>query len=187
MQNSAIKTEDHQPSEVIYLKIGLFIAFCVLVVGLVAPIITLKKFVLVQNTFSVMGGAIELIKEGKLFLSFVIIAFSIALPLLKIGVLATLLSTSTHAEKLGKYLRWMHLYGKWSMLDVFVVAILVVVVKLGVIASVEMRYGLYAFAAAVILTMIITARVVKLTEKALSTKPMTNKIDIPSELASRDK
>jgi paraquat-inducible protein A len=58
----------------------------------------------------------------------------------------------------------MHLYGKWSMLDVFVVAVLVVTVKLGAIANVEMHYGLYFFSAAVILTMIITARIVKLTD-----------------------
>jgi len=47
----------------------------------------------------------------------------------------------------------MHTFGKWSMLDVFIVAILVVSVKLGAIASVEMRYGLYAFATAVVLKM----------------------------------
>ena len=58
----------------------------------------------------------------------------------------------------------MHLYGKWSMLDVFVVAVLVVAVKLGTLASVEMRYGLYFFSAAVLLTMFVTARVVRLTE-----------------------
>ena len=57
----------------------------------------------------------------------------------------------------------MHLFGKWSMLDVFVVAVLVVTVKLGAIASVEARYGLYAFTVAVFLTMYVTARVVRLT------------------------
>jgi paraquat-inducible protein A len=59
----------------------------------------------------------------------------------------------------------MHLYGKWSMLDVFVVAVLVVAVKLGAIADVEMRFGLYAFAASVLLTMFITARIVALTNR----------------------
>ena len=66
-------------------------------------------------------------------------------------------------KRLHQYLHWMHLYGKWSMLDVFVVAILVVAVKLGAIANVEMRYGLYAFAASVLITMFITARIVFLT------------------------
>jgi paraquat-inducible protein A len=46
-----------------------------------------------------------------------------------------------------------------------VVAVLVVAVKLGAIAQVEMRYGLYAFAASVLLTMLVTARVVVLAER----------------------
>ena len=51
------------------------------------------------------------------------------------------------------------------MLDVFIVAVLVVAVKLGAVAEVEMRYGLYAFAASVLLTMFVTARVVVLAER----------------------
>lgn len=133
-------------------------------VGLVAPIITLKKFVLIENTFSVLGGVIELFTEGQVFLFIVIAGFSVVLPLLKISILNKLLSVKEYNTKyLDKYLYWMHLYGRWSMLDVFVVAVLVVAVKLGVIASVEMRFGLYAFAAAVVLTMYVTARVVSLT------------------------
>jgi len=62
----------------------------------------------------------------------------------------------------------MHQYGKWSMLDVFVVAVLLATVKLGAVANVQLHYGLYLFAAAVILTMIVTARVVKLSERILS-------------------
>ena len=137
-----------------------------LIIGLVAPIITMKKFVLVENTFSVFSGVIELLREGQFFLFFVITGFSILLPLLKIGVLYQLLSMKEgDSVHLDRYLHWMHLYGKWSMLDVFVVAVLVVAVKLGAIASVEMRYGLYAFTTAVILTMFVTARVVSLSEK----------------------
>jgi paraquat-inducible protein A len=129
-----------------------------------APIITLNKFVLIENTFSVFSGAIELLAEGKFFLFIIITGFSIVLPLLKICVLFKLLSVKGNSKKtLDKYLHWMHLYGKWSMLDVFIVAVLVVAVKLGAVASVEMRFGLYLFAAAVILTMYVTARVVSLT------------------------
>lgn len=134
-------------------------------VGLVSPIITLKKFVLIQNTFSIAGGVLALLKEGKLFLFAVIFLFSIVLPLLKIGVLARLLSVEAHSQKIDQYLHWMHLYGKWSMLDVFVVAVMVVVVKLGVVASIEIHFGLYAFAIAVILTMLITERVIRLKQK----------------------
>ena len=137
-----------------------------LAAGLIAPIITLKKFVVVENTFSVLSGIIQLAREGQWFLFVIISVFSILLPVLKLTVLHRLLGRHCHnAERLRTYLHWMHLYGKWSMLDVFIVAVLVVAVKLGAIAQVEMRYGLYAFATSVLLTMFITARVVALADR----------------------
>ena len=92
--------------------------------------------------------------------------FSILLPLLKLAVLWKLLSTRhREAADMHSLLRLMHDYGKWSMLDVFVVAVLVVAVKMGALVQVEMRYGLYAFAAAALLIMYVTARVVRLTDR----------------------
>ena len=147
-------------------------AACLLLTGLLSPIITLTKFVLIENTFSVLSGVIELLEEGKIFLFLLITGFSIVLPVLKLWVLYRLVSKSAAMEKsVRKLLHWMHLYGKWSMLDVFVVAILVVAVKLGAIADVEMRFGLYAFAASVLLTMYVTSSIVGLTNQAGSTPP----------------
>jgi len=155
---------DH-PKEALRLRVILVITAVFLALGLVSPIITLKKFVLIENTFSVLGGVLELLMEGQFFLFILILGFSVVLPVLKIGVLYKLLSAKVRSsETMDKYLHWMHLYGKWSMLDVFIVALLVVAVKLGAIASVEMRYGLYFFALAIVLTMYVTARVVTLTD-----------------------
>jgi paraquat-inducible protein A len=152
------------PGKARQLRLLIAAASILLGIGLVAPIITLEKFVLIENTFSVVSGVIQLLKEGQWFLFFVISCFSIVLPVLKLGVLYLLVGNRLSGKKrLHQYLHWMHLYGKWSMLDVFVVAILVVAVKLGAIANVEMRYGLYAFAASVLITMFITARIVFLT------------------------
>lgn len=163
MEDKRVNIATNYPEEAKRLRFILGITSFFLGLGLVAPIITLKKFVLIQNTFSVLSGVLELLKEGQIFLFIVIAGFSVVLPLLKIGILNRLLSIkSQNSANLDKYLHWMHLYGKWSMLDVFVVAVLVVAVKLGAIASVEMRFGLYSFAAAVVLTMYVTARVVGL-------------------------
>ena len=52
----------------------------------------------------------------------------------------------------------------WSMLDVFVAALLIVTIRLGTMANVEVHFGLYAFAGAVILTMVTTSKVLKLTD-----------------------
>ncbi len=132
------------------------------------PILKITKFILVENTFSIISGTIKLLKDGQIFLFIIITGFSILLPILKMVVLNQLLSKKQITPvEFKKYLHWMHLYGKWSMLDVFVVAILVVTVKLGAIANVEMCAGLYAFAGAVLLTMYVTASVAKLAKESL--------------------
>lgn len=137
-----------------------------LVVGLSSPIITLHKFVIVSSTFSVLTGVWQLLREGKWFLFVVIALFSVILPMLKLGLLFHLTRPSISAHPHSRrYLRWMHDLGRWSMLDVFVVAVLVVAVKLGMLASIETHYGLYAFAAAVLVTMVVTARVVVVYER----------------------
>lgn len=164
MEDKEIIITEKYPDRAKQLRLYIWVASVLLLVGLVAPIITLSKFVLIKNTFSVLSGAIELLKEGQVFLFLVITGFSVVIPMLKLRVLYRLVSKREIAkDRIRKQLHWMHLYGKWSMLDVFVVAVLVVAVKLGAIADVDMRFGLYAFAASVLLTMFITSRIVGLT------------------------
>ena len=154
------------PSETKRLRVLLCLTSALLLVGLMAPIITLTKFVIVNNTFSVLSGVVELLIDGQIFLFAVITSFSIVFPILKITLLFLFLRTKPLRNgQFERSLKFMHDYGKWSMLDVFVVALLVVAVKLGALASVEMRYGLYAFFCAVVLTMYITKRVAKMTER----------------------
>ncbi len=166
-------------SEVAKLKILLAVTLICIIVGLVSPVVTMTKFIFIENTFSVLSGVFQLLKEQQFFLFIVLTGFSVVIPLLKLAVLFKLLSvyentsvreSTTLNATLTRWLHWMHLYGKWSMLDVFVVAVLVVAVKLGAIASVEMRYGLYFFSAAVLLTMILTAKVVSLMDNLNDSK-----------------
>jgi paraquat-inducible protein A len=51
------------------------------------------------------------------------------------------------------------------MLDVFVVAVLIVTVKLGALADIEIEPGMYFFTAAVVLLMLITSVMVRLESK----------------------
>ena len=145
----------------------LLIAFMLFVAGIIAPMMTISKFVVMTNTFSVLSGVTELFRGGHYLLFLVVAAFSIVLPLLKIGVLYRIVAQHRHADKrLSRYLRLMHHYGRWAMLDVMVVAVLIVTVKLGAIASIQVHYGLYVFGAAVLMIMLVTGFVVRLTERA---------------------
>jgi len=68
-------------------------------------------------------------------------------------------------KKRQAVLRWLGILGKWSMLDVFVVAILIVLVKLGPLAKVQPQRGVYWFAAAIFLSMITSMYVDNLARK----------------------
>lgn len=146
-----------------WLLVGAAILF---VTGIVTPMLTLTKFIVMKNSFSVFSGALELLHNGQIVLFVVVTGFSIILPVLKILVLFRLLTVKTvHHQRMNRLLHLMHDYGRWAMLDVMVVAVLIVTVKLGAIASIKVHFGLYAFGAAVLLIMIITNRVVKLTSR----------------------
>ena len=166
MANSNYGISGYFPLESKALLVLLVVTAIMLAVGLSAPILTLEKFFIIENTFSIFSGLLQLLEEGRIFLFVIILLFSVVMPIIKLGVLFRLLgSTVGSSETLHRYLRLMHHYGKWSMLDVFVVALLVVAVKLGAVATVEIHYGLYAFGTAVLLTMAITTRVIYLAGK----------------------
>ncbi len=142
----------------------LVIAVILFVSGLAAPMMTISKFIYIRNSFSVLSGTYELLKQGHLVLFLLVSGFSIVLPLLKLLLLLAIIRTrSGNSASMRKYLCWLHDYGRWAMLDVLVVAVLVVAVKLRAIASVEVHAGLYLFGASALLTMFITHRVIHLT------------------------
>lgn len=155
------------PRQAVQLRVLIGLTLLSLVLGLFAPMLTIEKFIVVENTFSVVSGIIELLEEGQWLLFVLLAAFSIGLPLLKLFVLYRLVASTATAAHYQRHLARMHDYGKWSMLDVFVVAVLVVALKLGYIFDVQVHIGLYAFAVAILLTMYITARVIKLSDACL--------------------
>jgi paraquat-inducible protein A len=53
-------------------------------------------------------------------------------------------------------LRGLSLLGKWSMLDVFVTAIIIVSIKLGALASAKAEIGIYYFGISILLAMFVT-------------------------------
>ena len=133
----------------------LALAFGLLVVGVFAPLMSLEKFFIFTNRVSLASAIGDLFKEGHWALFLILAFFSILLPLAKLAVMARVWNGAFVTDsRMHKTLHWIALYGKWSMLDVFVIAVLLVSVKLGSIATVEVHYGLYVFAASVLLSML---------------------------------
>jgi len=137
--------------------IGLLLglALAMLVVGIFAPIMTLKQFLLFKNQVSIYTGLVRLFHDGQYFLFVVIFVFSICFPTAKILLLAYVWhGKALSANRRLQLIRRLDTLGKWSMLDVFIVALFVVIIKLDIIADVEVHAGIYIFSASILLSML---------------------------------
>lgn len=108
---------------------------------------------------TIMSGVIELVQHGMIPIAAVVFIASILVPTFKlVGIALLLFSVQRHQPLSARQRIWMYRFiefiGRWSMLDIFVIAILVAVVNFGRIASVEANLGAIAFATVVILTML---------------------------------
>lgn len=123
-----------------------------LIAGVSQPMFTFSKFYFFNDTFSLLGGIFHLATQGEILLFLLLFSFSLVMPAIKMaGLLYAINQPPGMAQRYLHKIAWL---GKWSMLDVFVVAILAVTVKLGIIANIEIHPGLYIFAAAVLLSML---------------------------------
>jgi paraquat-inducible protein A len=107
---------------------------------------------------TIMSGVRFLWDGGDWFIAAIIFFASIVLPAVKLAGLSILLATtqwrSTWRPQLRAALyRTMESIGRWSMVDIFVAAVLVALVQFKTIAQVEAGPGATAFAAVVLFTM----------------------------------
>ncbi|MDG9924216.1 MULTISPECIES: paraquat-inducible protein A [unclassified Pseudomonas] len=108
---------------------------------------------------TIMGGVLELIHADMLPIALVVFVASILVPTFKlVGIALLLYSVQRHqpmsAQQRILMYRFIEWIGRWSMLDIFVIAILVALVNFGNLASIQANLGAAAFATVVILTMI---------------------------------
>jgi paraquat-inducible protein A len=110
---------------------------------------------------TILSGVVFLWRNGSWPLAIIVFVASIVVPLLKIAAMLTLLiavhrGVHVHCTDLSKLYRVLELIGRWSMLDIYVVAILVTLVQLQLVATVTPGKGALAFGGVVVLTMLAT-------------------------------
>jgi paraquat-inducible protein A len=121
------------------------------------PIMTVTKLN-VGEPHTILGGIIALIHSDMLPIAMLVLVASILVPLLKLLGLSLLL-LCVHFRWQVNAKRWTQMYriisfvGRWSMLDIFMISILVSLVNLGSVAQVIAGSAATAFGAVVVLTM----------------------------------
>ncbi|MDB4988637.1 MAG: Paraquat-inducible protein [Myxococcaceae bacterium] len=124
----------------------------------VLPVMDMIRFGRADSN-TIFSGVVELTQHDLWGLAVLIFVASIVIPLIKIVALATLLFLTArrrpeHLKLRTHTFRFVRLIGRWSLVDVFAVTILVSLVHMGIMASVLPRYGAVAFCGVVILTML---------------------------------
>jgi paraquat-inducible protein A len=112
-----------------------------------------------EETYSLLGGVIAMLHSGQRVLAGVIFISSVVFPLAKNGLILS--ATSALLELPVETREWLHdlaaKTAKYSMLDVFVVAVLVVVLKVGDMTEVTVGSGTFLFLVAIALSMLASA------------------------------
>ena len=136
----------------------LIASVCFYVPANVFPILSLTRLGAPQES-TILGGALELLHAGMWPLALLVFCASIVVPTLKLAALTWML-VATHRGSERRLRQRTRLYrvvdviGRWSMIDVFMLAILVALVRMGILAEVQPRVGAACFAAVVVLTML---------------------------------
>jgi paraquat-inducible protein A len=127
------------------------------------PVMHLGMLGMPAKDTTILSGVIQLWQEDLGVLAAIVFTASFVVPVLKLAGLAWLLLAARwhrflQPHRLTRVYGVIDLIGRWSMLDVFLVAFLCGAVRFGVLAEVQPRPGIVAFGAVVVLTMLATAR-----------------------------
>lgn len=145
-------------------------ASMLLAVGMSLPLFKVTQMVLWKSSYSIITGVKQLFIEGEHFIGTIIMLFSIVFPTTKLVALTIIWMIRLSAEKRKIALHWLGYLGKWSMLDVFIVALMILAIKLKALARVELQAGFYVFSAAILISLI-AVNVLERLAGALERKP----------------
>lgn len=125
--------------------------------GIFFPFFHVTKMWIFRDAISVVSGIMTLFEEGEYFLFVVLTLFMLVFPIGKLALLAVIWAERDHdLARMRRLHRRVDQLGKWSMLDVFVVAVLIVAMKSAGLAQLRIGIGLYLFTASVITTQCIS-------------------------------
>ncbi len=151
-----------------FLGVLLIAAAAALVAGWLLPVMTVRTLLVFYDEVSILTGALRLLESGDVAIFLLIVLFTVVLPVAKL-VFAWLAWSRLRVDdpRVRRALGWVEAVGRWSMLDVFVIAMLVVIIKLSLVSDVSIHAGLYVFIAAVVLSMVAVRRIAVLAHRKL--------------------
>ncbi len=140
----------HDPRLAAALSLSALVLF---VPAILLPMMRLETLGHVHEA-SILDGVSHLLANGEVFIGLVILLFSLVLPPLKMLALLLVSSHLLPCAGRARLYSWVELLGRWGMLDVLVVAVLVAFVKLGETVHIQPGPGLFLFSACVLVSLL---------------------------------
>lgn len=127
--------------------------------GILLPVLRLEEMGYVSET-SIWAGSISLLSQGQWIVGLVVLLCSIVIPVMKLlGLFILTMGGGVSIAKRHKsaVYHWIEIAGRWGMIDVLLVAILIAALKLGDMVAVTPGPGVVAFTACVALSLVAAA------------------------------
>jgi paraquat-inducible protein A len=132
-------------------RVCLILAAVCLPLGLTLPVLETTRLWVFKESYSLIEAVQSLYETGEIALSLLIALFSLVTPIMKLGVVIMLHIRAPAPN--SSLARWAERLGKWSLTDVLVIAVLIVVWS-GTGLQVAVQAGLWFFAASAVLLMV---------------------------------
>lgn len=123
--------------------------------GVTLPVMRLEQLGHVRDA-SIWDGTISLLSQGYIVVGLVVLICSIFIPILKVLGLFILTArpVTMRSRNQARVYRMIEIAGRWGMIDVLLVAVLVAALKLGDMVNVSPGPGVTAFTACVVLSLL---------------------------------
>ena len=120
--------------------------------GMLLPAITVRRLFM-ANEYSLAGAVFSFLEAGEWFLFLITFVFTMAFPIGKVTVCAGLWFLAPRGSgRAARLAHWLAALSKWSMLDVFVIALMVLLVDGRLLDSADIGVGVIAFTVGVLLS-----------------------------------
>lgn len=119
-----------------------------LALGISQPLMRFDKLFILEETPSLIGIIATLYSDGDAVLAVVVALVSIAFPITKIMLIASILASPTpNGAPPPRWKAWLGALSKWSMMDVVLVALAIFAAKTSGLAQAVSQPGLWFYAA----------------------------------------
>ena len=135
----------------------LLLALILIVVGLTAPALKITSMFVFTREYSILGGILSLFEDGQTLLGIILLLFSVVFPLAKnLLALFCILILERRPKSVKRIVSVIGQLSKWSMVDVFAIALVVLVMNGQLLSSANIDAGVGLFAAGILLSTLAT-------------------------------